>query len=471
MNSTKVFASVVIVLAGWWATRLSGQAPPAVSQPVNWTAAEDHRNMMDQLGIKALRPGPSGNETAPNHANYDESTANPFPILPDALTLKNGKKVTTAVMWWNQRRPEIVEDFEREVLGRVPRNVPKVTWTVTNTVNAMVGSRPVVGKQLVGHVDNSSYPLINVEIQMILVTPADAAGPVPVMMMFGGGGLPGVAATTGRGPAPPAGGDPPATQQLLADGWGYASINPGSIQADNGAGLTKGIIGLVNKGQPRKPDDWGSLRAWAWGAARGLDYLETDKAVDAKHVGIEGVSRYGKAALVTMAFDTRFAVVLVGSSGEGGAKLHRRNWGEAVENLTGSGEYHWMAGNFTKYGAAEATFGSKNAGDLPVDAHELIALCAPRLTFISYGVPEKGDAKWLDHQGSYMAAVAAGPVFRLLGAKDLGTSDDYTKEKMPAVNVSMLDGQLAWRQHDGGHTDGPNWKYFIPWADKFLNRP
>jgi hypothetical protein len=305
---------------------------------------------------------------------------------------------------------------------------------------------------------------------MTLVTPADATGPVPVMMMFGGGGLPGVA-LTGRGPAPPAGGDPPATQQLIADGWGYASINPTSIQADNGAGLTKGIIGLVNKGQPRKPDDWGSLRAWAWGAARGLDYLETDQAVDAKRVGIEGVSRYGKAALVTMAFDTRFAVVLVGSSGEGGAKLHRRNWGEAVENLTGSGEYHWMAGNFMKYGAAEASFGSKNAGDLPVDAHELIALCAPRPTFISYGVPEKGDAKWLDHQGSFMAAVAAGPVFRLLGAKDLGTSNDYNKEKMPAVNVSMLDGQLAWRQHDGGHTDGPNWKYFIPWADKFLKRP
>lgn len=430
--------------------------------------------MMDQLGIKALRPGPSGTESAPNHANYDETTANPFPKLPDVLRLKNGRKVTTADAWWKQRRPEIVEDFEREVLGRVPKQAPKVTWTVTNTVEATIGSHPVIGKQIVGHVDNSSYPLINVDIQMTLVTPAGAPGPVPVVMMFGGRGLPqpgGAAAPQGRGGfGAPAGGDPPATEQLIADGWGYASINPGSIQADSGAGLTKGIIGLVNKGQPRKPDDWGALRAWAWGAARGLDYLETDKAVDAKHVGIEGVSRYGKAALVTMAFDTRFAVVLVGSSGEGGAKLHRRNWGEAVENLTGSGEYHWMAGNFLKYGASDAVFGSKNAGDLPVDAHELIALCAPRLTFISYGVPEKGDAKWLDHQGSFMAAVAAGPVFRLLGAKDLGTSDDYQKEKMPAVNVSLLEGQLAWRQHDGGHTDGPNWKYFIPWADKFFKR-
>ncbi len=445
-------------------------------EPKPWTNADDHKNMMEQLGIKALRPGPSGNESAPNHANYDEATANPFPVLPDPLKLKNGKKVTSAKMWWDQRRPEIVEDFEREVLGRAPKNVPKVTWTVARTVtDQKVGGIPVIGRQLVGHVDNSSYPEINVDISLMLVTPKDSRAKAPVMIMFRGGGLPGDPPPAGRGgkgpaPVPPPNADPPATDQLIADGWGYAFLNPGSVQADNGAGLTKGIIGLVNKGQPRKPDDWGSLRAWAWGASRALDYLETDPTIDAKHVGIDGVSRFGKAALVTMAFEPRFAVVLVGSSGEGGAKLHRRNWGEAVENLTGSGEYHWMAGNFLKYGAAEATFGSKNAGDIPVDAHQLIALCAPRPTFISYGVPEKGDARWLDHQGSYMAAVAAGPVFRLLGAKDLGTSDDYLKEKMPAVNVDMLNGQLAWRQHDGGHTDGPNWKHFIPWADKQFKR-
>jgi len=224
----------------------------------------------------------------------------------------------------------------------------------------------------------------------------------------------------------------------------------------------------VNKGQPRKPDDWGSLRAWAWGAARGLDYLETEPAVDAKKVGIESVSRYGKAALVTLAFEPRFAVALVGSSGEGGAKLHRRNFGEAVENLTGSGEYHWMAGNFLKYGAAESTFGSKNAGDLPVDAHELIALCAPRPTFISYGIPERGDANWLDQQGSYMATVAAGPVFRLLGAGDLDVKEDYRTAKMPSVNTGLLEGELAWRQHDGGHEDRSNMKYFIAWANKWL---
>src|SRR5678809_217242 len=142
--------------------------------PGEWTAAEDHRNMMEQLGIRALRPGPSGNESAPNHANYDESLANPYPNLPDPLTLRNGKKVTTADMWWKERRPEIVEDFDREVLGRVPKNVPKVTWKVARTERFDVGGRPVIGKELVGTVDNSAYPEITVEMQMTLVAPADA---------------------------------------------------------------------------------------------------------------------------------------------------------------------------------------------------------------------------------------------------------------------------------------------------------
>ncbi len=444
----------------------------------NWTATQDHKNMMEQLGIRKLRPGPSGRAGATNEANYDPAKANPFPELPDPLTLKNGQKVTTPEIWWTRRRPEIVEDFEREIFGRIPPNVPKVTWTViSNVSNGLVGKLPANGKQLVGHVDNSSFPDITVDIRMTVVTPGEAKGPVPVLMMFGGFGGNGMPRLSGSPPPTNRfaefGGpfkDPPSTEQLLAAGWGYSIINPGSIQADNGAGLTKGIIGLVNKGQFRKPDDWGSLRAWAWGAARGLDYLETDPSVDAKKVGIEGVSRYGKAALVTMAFEPRFAMCLVGSSGEGGAKLHRRNFGEAVENLTGSGEYHWMAGNFLKYGAAEASFGSKTPGDLPVDAHELIALCAPRLTFISYGVPERGDAKWLDQQGSYMATVAAGPVFRLLGAKDIGEKQDYRKATMPPVSTGLLDGELAWRQHDGGHEDRSNMKYFIEWADKLMNQ-
>ena len=457
-------------------TSNSGTAP----EPLNWTTQQDHQDMMKQLGITRLRPGPSGRVGATNSANYDPVKANPYPDLPDPLVLKNGQKVATAEVWWKQRRPEIVEDFEREVIGRVPKDVPKVTWTVlTQATDRVVGEYPVAAKQLVGHVDNSACPSIKVDIQMTLVTPANAKEPVPVLMMFGGffggSGLPrrpGDPAPTNRfGGLGGFGGSnagPSSTEQLIAAGWGYATISPNSIQADNGAGLTKGIIGLVNKGQPRKPDDWGSLRAWAWGAARGLDYLETDPTVNAKKVGIEGVSRYGKAALITLAFEPRFAIVLVGSSGEGGAKLHRRNFGEAVENLTASGEYHWMAGNFLKYGTAESSFGSKTPGDLPVDAHELIALCAPRPTFISYGIPEKGDANWLDQQGSYMATVAAGPVFRLLGARDIGEKENYRTAKMPPVNTSRLDGELAWRQHDGGHEDRSNMKYFIAWANKML---
>jgi hypothetical protein len=257
----------------------------------------------------------------------------------------------------------------------------------------------------------------------------------------------------------------PNTWQLAAAGWGFALLDPSSIQADNGAGLTRGIIGLVNKGQPRKPDDWGALRAWAWGAGRALDYLETDSAVDAKHVGIEGVSRFGKATLVTMAFDTRFAMALVGSSGKGGATLLRRNFGEAVESLT-TGEYYWMAGNFIRYGASDP---HGDPGQVPVDSNELIALCAPRLTFISYGIPEKGDAKWLDHRGSWMATVDASRVFTLLGAKETDFAGmDSRTAPMPSVNDGLLDGQLAWRQDDGGHTDAPNMKYFIEWADKFI---
>jgi hypothetical protein len=507
MFSRLFLSSILAALASTVA--ILAQAPTTnVPVPVTFTAEQDAQNMMDQLGIKALRPGPSGNEKAPNHANYDEAKANPFPNLPDALILKDGRKVTTPTMWWKDRRPEIVDSFEQYIYGRVPKNTPRVSWSLAATDQEIIGGHPVIAKELIGDVDNSSYPLISVKLRMTLVTPADAKGPVPILMMFGRSGFPAPnepsadelarinaaekallvqqdpslqqvfaqhPAWEPEHPAPfvlpqfNADGDPPNTWQLIAAGWGFAIFDPASVQADNAAQLTRGVIGLVNKGQPRKPDQWGTLRAWAWGAGRGLDYLETDPSVDAKHVGIEGVSRYGKAALVTMAFDQRFAMVLVGSSGKGGATPLRRNFGEAVESLTG-GEYYWMSGNFMKYGASDAVFGSKHSSDIPVDSNELIALCAPRFTFISYGVPEKGDAKWLDHRGSFMATVAASPVFTLLGAKGLGVQGNYHAALMPPVNDGLLSGHLAWRQHDGGHTDAPNMKYFIQWVDKFIGR-
>jgi hypothetical protein len=258
---------------------------------------------------------------------------------------------------------------------------------------------------------------------------------------------------------------------LIARGWGYATMNPGSVQADNGAGLTQGIIGLVNKGQPRKPDDWGSLKAWAWGAGRVLDYFETDKAVDAKHVGVEGHSRYGKATLVTMAYDERFAIAYVSSSGEGGAKLHRRKYGELVQNVAATNEYHWMAENHTKY--------ANDWNAMPVDSHELIAMCAPRPVFVSAGkgpntnpdgsvaLKEDGTAEnindaWVDAKGSFLAAAGAGPVYKLLGKKDLGTTG------FPPIETSLVNGDIAFRQHSAGHTDAPNWPVFLAFADRYM---
>jgi hypothetical protein len=423
--------------------------PDKPSPPVQLTAQEDHKRMMEILKIKELRPGANGRDPkAANAANYDESKANPYDKLPDPLILKDGAKVTKSEIWVKKRRPEIVEDFDREIYGRVPKETPKVKWEVTDTKNEKLGEVAVVTKTLAGHVDNSSYPQITVDIQLRLTTPADAKGPVPVMMEFGFGG----------GGFGPPGGGPTWQEQVIGKGWGYAIILPNTIQADNGAGLTKGIIGLCNKGQPRKVDDWGALRAWAWGASRALDYFETDKAVDAKRVGIEGLSRFGKAAIVAMAYDERFAIGFIGSSGEGGVKLHRRNFGELVENVASSGEYHWMAGNFLKYA------GPLKWDDLPVDSHELVALCAPRPVFISCG-SAKVEGGWVDAKGMFLAGVGAGPVYKLLGKKDLGATE------MPEEETALIDGEVAWRQHKGGHTTGPNWPTFLKFAERYLKEP
>jgi hypothetical protein len=423
--------------------------------PVQLTSEQDRQRLMDLLHITSLREGANGRDPqAPNHANYDESKANPYPGLPDPLLLKNGRKVTSAAMWWDRRRPEIVEDFDREIYGRLPKDTPKVNWEVTATANEKNGDVPVIRKQLVGHVENSSYPQITVDIQLTLTTPANAAGPVPVIMEFGFTGF--GARPGGRVPPPPPPG-PTWQQQVLAKGWGYAVLIPTSIQADNGQGLTQGVIGLVNRGQPRKLDDWGALRAWAWGASRALDYFETDNAVDAKRVGIEGHSRYGKATALATAYDPRFAIAFVSSSGEGGVKLHRRNWGELVENLAAANEYHWMAGNFLKYS------GPLHWNDLPVDSHELIALCAPRPVFVSSGATN-GDG-WVDAKGMFLAEAAAGPVYRLLGKKDLGVAE------FPPIETTLTDGDLGFRQHTGGHTPAPNWPTFLAFADRYFQSP
>ncbi len=484
------------------------QAPAFTPSPAQQTqqkaTQEDRQKMMDLLKITSLRPGKNGtNPQDPTFANYDESKANPYPKLPDPLILKNGKRVTTAEMWWKLRRPEIVEDFDREVYGRFPKHTPAVSWKVIAMERGVMGGVPYITKYLNGHVDNSAYPKIEVNIQVNLTTPANAKGPVPVVMQFGFatppgggrgmgmmGGMAGRGAGAGRGAAAPgapaaagrgAGAGAPAAagramagpgrgpagpswqQQVLDKGWGYAVIAPNSIQADNGAGLRQGIIGLCNKGEWRKPDDWGALKAWAWGASRALDYFQTDKAVDAKHVALEGHSRYGKATIVALAYDQRFWTAYVSSSGEGGAKLHRRNWGEIIENVAATSEYHWMAGNFLKYA------GPLTWDDLPVDSHELVAMCAPRPVFLSAGKggydAEPGGDSWVDAKGTFLAGVGAGPVYKLLGKKGLPTPD------FPPIETGLMEGDVAFRQHSGGHTDAPNWPVFLKFAERYVKSP
>ena len=457
---------------------LAADGTQDLGAPLVLRSEEDRQQMLDQLGITELRPGRSSRDDSPNVANYDEAKANPFTELPELLRTNAGSPVRTADQWWHLRRPEIVELLESELYGRIPANVPSVSWEVRETREVVIGGKSAVQKQLVGNVDNSICPEIEVTIAASLTLPTGVKGAVPVLMSFGrtafepsrfGGRGSG---RRGSEPRPPSKRD-----RLIAAGWGCMMVNPSSVQDDSGgwrarrfgpnadsnaeptgAGLTRGIIGLVNRGQSRKPDDWG--------ASRGLDFLETVGEVDSRRVGIAGVSRYGKAALAAMAFDQRFGYGLLASSGAGGTALYRREFGESLENLATTNQYHWMSGSSLKYSAAEASFPLLSANDLPVDSHMALALCAPRPILISHGIPEAGDAHWLDHQGSFMAAIASQPVYRLLGARDLGRSDDYMVERMPGVNVPMLEGELAWRQHDGGHTDGPNVIHFIRWADR-----
>lgn len=433
----------------------AAQLSQAARDSINRLTQADYQQMLDQLGIKPSekRPGVSGNPNDPNAANRFEEKVNAYK-LPDPLLLKNGKRVTTVAQWWSTRRPEIVEDFDREIYGRVPANIPVIKWQVVSTTDTMIGNYKAKEKMLKGIVDNSAYPAIKVEIDLQIVTPANTTAAVPLVLQFGFIRGFGNAATRiqpiGLGSA----GEPTWKEQLLARGWGYAVIEPNSIQADNGAGLRSGIIGLINKGQPRKPDDWGALRAWGWGAAKAIDYFETDKDVDAKRIAVEGISRYGKAAIVAMAYDPRISLSFVGSSGAGGVKILRRVFGEQVENLASSGEYHWFCGNFINYAS------KRTPDDLPVDAHELVALCAPRPVFISSGSPQV-EGQWVDAKGMFLGAAHAGPVYRLLGKKDLGTLE------FPIIGMPLTEGEIAYRQHAGGHSTGPNWSTWIAWACRY----
>ena len=377
-----------------------------------------------------------------NWSNYDLAKADRYP-LPDILTLKDGAPVTDAGTWWSRRRPEILADFQSEIYGRIPEHTPAVAWEVTGVEKEALGGKATL-KHVVGRIDNSGYPAATPGIAIALYLPAAASGPVPVMVVASW-------STSGMGFGPPPSG-PSAMELVVAHGWGYALVDTYGVQADSGGRLNVGIIGLVNRGNPRKPDDWGALAAWSWGLSRAIDYFEGDRDVDAKRLGIEGHSRWGKEALLAAALDPRWAIVFSSCSGECGAKLHRHDVGESVDNVCGSGEYHWMAGNFLKYAG--------HWDQLPVDQHELIALVAPRPVFITGGTQDL----WSDPDGEFKACVAAGPVYRLLGKKDLGT------DEMPAPDTPLTTGDIGFRLHAGGHTDLPDWPAFLKFADRYLSR-
>lgn len=434
---------VLVVLSGF------SQPNPAQRDSLNKLTQADHQLMMRLLGIESLRPGPSGNPQAPNAANADESKAKTYESFPDPLIFESGKAVKNQSDW-ESRRAELKDLFDREMYGRTPENLPGVTWEVVWEKDTLIGVIETRYRKMKGNVDNSIFSSISVTIDFEYGVPKNVDKSVPLVMEFGWIWPAGM-----RRPPAPSG--PSWQEQVLSQGWGFGIIIPTSYQADHGAGLNTGIIGLINKGEPRKLDDWGTLKAWAWGASSALDFLETDARIDSRKVVIEGLSRYGKAALVTMAYDERFAVGLIGSSGAGGAKLLRRTFGEQVENLASSGEYHWFAPNFIKYA------GPLNSNDLPIDAHELIALCAPRPVFISVGSPTV-EGQWIDAKGMFDAAVLAGPVYELLGKKPLPVQD------FPPIQTFLDSGDLAFRQHEGGHTVGPNWPYFIEWAKKYLEK-
>jgi hypothetical protein len=336
------------------------------------------------------------------------------------------------------RRPELVRLFEDEMYGRVPVTAPNIEWQLVSEQHLRKFNASVIERKYRGTAKSSALAIDLSE------TLPEKASRVPIVLELGfpeGFRFPGMPA-----PADPWQG------QVLRRGWGYAIVVPYTVQPDDGAGLEEGVIGIAAQGKPRGLHDWGALRAWAWGASRALDLFERQPQVNATQVAVEGLSRYGKAALVTMAFDPRFSIGFIGSSGAGGAKPLRRNFGERIENLTASGEYHWFAPEFLRYG------GPLTVDDLPVDAHELIALAAPRPLFISAGnVKEDG---WVDPHGSFLAAQEASPVYRLLGEPGLAG------DTMPELNETRAAGCIAFREHDQGHTTGPNWPAFLEWASR-----
>jgi hypothetical protein len=382
-------------------------------------------------------------------SNYDETKVRSY-TLPDPLVLADGTPVRDAKTWQERRRPEIFRLYETEIYGRIPANAPRVTWRVAETdTHARDGA--AILKRLEGTIgDAAGAPVINVK----LYTPARARGPVPLILLvnFGGGSTP----PPGRAGAPPPSGDPPVASDIIAKGWGYATVGYQDIQADRADAWTSGVIGVTLASSPNHAtqpaaDEWGTISAWSWGVSRIIDYLERDSSVNAKQIALFGHSRLGKTALWASARDTRIAAVYSSCAGEMGSALARRDWGETVDDMAQN--FPWQfAGTFQKW------VGRWN--EMPVDAHMLIALSAPRPVFITGGTADQ----WADPVGEFLSEVAAGPVYRLLGRKDLGVT------ALPPLDSPQTGGDLGWHYHTGGHAATPaDWSAFLQFLAKYFN--
>lgn len=388
-------------------------------------------------------------------SNYDEAKVGRY-VLPDPLVMQNGRPVRDAAMWFNQRRPEILAMYEKEIFGRVPATAPRVTFEVVGTEEkAYEGT--AVRKHIVGRMGTGpDAPRFNV----VLVLPSRATGPVPVILhlVFFGGLTTTAPRTTVDAPATP--GNTPRFSEtgpvelMLARGYGYATLRYTEIEGDRAESSLTGVRKLALAAGQTEPanDEWGTVAAWAWGASRVLDIFEEDPGVDAKRVALIGHSRLGKTVLWAGARDPRFAVVFSSCSGEMGAALARRDYGESVDDMALN--FPWQfAHNFQKY------IGRWN--DMPVDAHMVMALIAPRPLFVTGGTKDQ----WADPHGEFLAEVAAGPVYRLLGKRDLGTTE------LPMLDTPLISGDLGFLYHTGGHTVmAADWKAFFDFAERTLHR-
>lgn len=396
--------------------------------------------------------------------NYDEAKVGAY-TLPDALVLQNGQPVRDAKTWWAKRRPEIVSLFETQQFGRAPGRPAGESFEVFDKGTPALDGK-AIRKQIRIYLNAAKT---GPNIQLLVYLPAGAKKPVPMLFSINFSAVqnatddPGIKPETvwdpktGTRVAPPEFGKRFGhidVLPLLEAGLGVATYYYGDVDPDMPNGFANGIRAqyLKQGKSDREPDDWGSIAAWAWGMSRVQDYFETDKDIDAKRVAIHGISRLGKTVMWAGAHDQRFAAVIASCSGEGGAALSHRDYGETVGHLTAPDRFPYQfAKNYGKYGG----FPDK----APFDANLLIALVAPRPLLLQTGDTDK----WSDPKGEFLAAVAAGPVYRLLGKQDLGTGT------WPAAKEPIFH-DLSYYMHDGGHGMVPSdWSIYIKFLKEHLN--